>query len=426
MRNQFPADMSRRRFIESVAKAWFGVNLLQAAGNAVAAPPPKPAKATNVIYLYMRGGISHIDTFDPKPGREEMAGVQTIETSVPGVQVSEWFPRMARQMHHVTLVRSMTSTQGVHERGNYYAHTSYFQTPTITHPALGAWVLKQRGSDNALLPGNILINGSPQHPGSGYMESHFAPLPIVDPEAGLQNSRLPNGSTAMDFRRRTQLVELLSGGFRSTTPHRFAAAYDKVHAQAVELMKSKDLAAFDISQENEATRAAYGDSTFGRGCLLARRLVEHGVRYIEVEDNQNWDTHNDQIESMQRMTPSADQAIAALISDLHQRGLLESTLVVMATEFGRSPQLSTVTAGRNHHPAVFTWWAAGGGIKGGYVYGKSDDAAERVAENPVNMPDFNASVAHAVGIDVAKVEHSPSGRPFTVADNGQVIHDLFA
>ncbi len=418
-------EISRRRWIEAFASACCGVSLLGWPPAALADSRRRP-KAQSVVYLYLRGGISHVDTFDPKPGKPEMAGVQAIGTSAAGVQISEWFPQTARQMHHISLVRSMTSTQGVHERGNYLAHTSYYQTPTIAHPALGAWALKQLGSTNPLLPGNILINGSPQHPGSGYMESHLAPLPIVDPAAGLQNSAFSRDTTEIDFVRRSQLVQSLGTRFLARTPHRSAAAYDKIRAKAVELMKSPDLRAFDISQESPKTQEAYGTHTFGQGCLLARRLIEHGVRFIEVEDDQNWDTHNDQLVSMQRMTPSVDQTFAALLDDLHQRGLLDSTLVVMATEFGRTPQISEVTAGRGHHPAVFTWWVAGGGMKGGYVYGKSDATGERVADRPVNMPDFNATIAQALGIDLEKVEHSPSGRPFTIADKGRPLADLFA
>ena len=187
-----------------------------------------------------------------------------------------------------------------------------------------------------------------------------------------------------------------------------------------------DLKAFDISQEDPKTLAAYGQNTFGEGCVLARRLVEHGVRWVEVEEGQNWDTHNLHVEDMRRKTPSADQAMAALLEDLHQRGLLESTLVVMATEFGRSPKIDGNTAGRGHHPTAFTWWLAGGGMKGGYVYGASDEAGERVAESPVRMPDFNATIAQAMGINVNNVEHSPSGRPFTVANEGKPVSGLFA
>jgi hypothetical protein len=423
--NSILTDLSRRAFVERFAKAAFGVSLLPASGALRAAERTVGGKAKSVIFLYLRGGLSHIDTFDPKPGKPEMGGVQAIATSADGVQISEWFPRMAKQMHHLSLIRSMTSTQGIHDRGNYLAHTSYFMTPTITHPSLGSWAVKLLGSANPVLPGNILINGSSQHPRSGYMPVNLAPLSIVDPGAGLQNAALPAKSTESDFGRRAALAQAVGARFVQQTPHRDAAAYLKAQEDAVAVMKSEDLKVFDISRESAETLAAYGTHTFGKGCLLARRLVESGVRFIEVEDSQNWDTHNDQIKSMENMTPNTDQAMAALLEDLHQRGLLESTLVVMATEFGRTPRISNETAGRGHHPGVFTWWLAGAGVKGGYVHGSSDEIGERVAEKPVTMQDCNATIAQAMGIDLQHIEQSPSGRPFTVADKGKPLIELF-
>jgi Protein of unknown function (DUF1501) len=424
--NSIQTDFARRAFMERFAKASFGVSLFSWPSGLNASEHKVGGKATSVIFLYMRGGISHIDTFDPKPGQPEMGGVRAISTSADGVQISEWFPSMAKQAHHLTLVRSMTSTQGIHERGTYLAHTSYFMTPTITHPSLGSWAVKLLGSSNQVLPGNILINGSPQHPRSGYMPTHLAPLPIVDPGSGLQNAVLPSKVSESEFARRIALAQSMGDRFLQRTPHRDAAAYLKVQQDATALMKSQDLKVFDISGEDSKTQAAYGTTTFGKGCLLARRLVESGVRYIEVEDEHNWDTHNDQIKSMEIMTPSTDKTMAALLDDLHQRGLLESTLVVMATEFGRTPEISSVTAGRGHHPSVFTWWLAGGGVKGGYVHGKSDATGERVEEKPVTMPDLNATIAHAMGIDLQHIVQSPSGRPFTVADKGAPVLELFA
>ena len=424
--NSILTALNRRAFVERFAKAAFGVSLLPASSALRAAERTVGGKAKSVIFLYLRGGLSHIDTFDPKPGMPEMGGVRAIATSADGVQISEWFPRMAKQMHHLSLIRSMTSTQGIHDRGNYLAHTSYFMTPTITHPSLGSWAVKLLGSANTVLPGNILINGSSQHPRSGYMPVNLAPLSIVDPGAGLQNAAVPANSTESDFGRRAALAQAVGARFVQQTPHRDAAAYLKVQEDAVAVMKSEDLKVFDISRESAETRAAYGTHTFGKGCLLARRLVESGVRFIEVEDSQNWDTHNDQIKSMENMTPNTDQAMAVLLEDLHQRGLLESTLVVMATEFGRTPRISNETAGRGHHPGVFTWWLAGAGVKGGYVHGSSDEIGERVAEKPVTMQDCNATIAQAMGIDLQHIEQSPSGRPFTVADKGKPLIELFA
>jgi hypothetical protein len=415
--------MNRRQFIRNFARTCFGVSILP---NLLGAETTESPTAKSVIYLYLRGGLSHVDTLDPKPGRPEMGGVEAINTSTDGIQIGAWFPKLAKQMHHITLVRSMTSTQGVHDRGNYLARTSYFQTPTITHPTLGAWALQELGTDNQQLPGNILINGSSNHPGGGYFPTQLSPLPIPDPGEGLPNASLPNEVSPKDFQRRIQLAGRLSRDFVARTPHRDAAGYRQMRDDARKLMQSEDLKAFDIGRENPKTLDSYGSSTFGQGCVLARRLVEQGVRWVEVEEGQNWDTHNLHVDAMRKMTPTADQAMAALLEDLHQRGLLDTTLVVMATEFGRTPKFDANTAGRGHHPAAFSWWLAGGGIKGGYVYGATDEAGQRVADMPVTMPDFNATIAQAIGIDLQKEHLSPSGRPFTVANKGKPIAEVLA
>ena len=258
------------------------------------------------------------------------------------------------------------------------------------------------------------------------MHSHLAPLPIGDPAAGLPNSRIPQNVSRSDFARRTRLARSLGQNFRRRTPHRQVDGYHKLHEDAIQLIKSADLQVFDISLESESTRRAYGENAFGQGCLLARRLVEQGARFVEVEETQNWDTHIDHLFEMRRKTPLVDQALATLLDDLHQRGLLKTTLVVMATEFGRTPQFSSVANGRGHHPAAFTWWLAGGGMKSGFVFGSTDARGERVKENPVRMPDLNSTIAQALGLDLDLTVHSPSGRPFTIANNGRPISDLFA
>jgi len=188
-------------------------------------------------------------------------------------------------------------------------------------------------------------------------------------------------------------------------------------------MNSKDLAAFDLSQEPKLTRDVYGDSRFGKSCLLARRLVEHGVRFVELTLG-GWDTHNDNHDQVAGLTSPLDQSVSALLDDLHYRGLLDETLVVIGTEFGRSPEINS-NAGRNHHPSAFSCVLAGGGIKGGQVYGSTDASGHSVADNGVSVPDFNATIAYALGLPIDKVVHSPSGRPFRVADKGRPITALF-
>ena len=262
-------DLSRRAFVERFVKTFLGVSLLPGLGALRAAGTPPRARAKSVIFLYLRGGLSHIDTFDPKPGRSEMGGVGAIGTSADGVQVSEWFPLMAQQMHHVSLVRSMTSTQGIHELGTYSAHTSHFMTPTIRHPSLGSWAAKLIGSQNRFLPSNVLINGSPQHPGSGYFPAHLAPLPIVDPGAGLQNSALPAAVSEADFNRRAALARAIGSHFVQQTPHRDAAAYLKIQQEAAALMKTRRRRR-PTGRTHSARAACWPDDWSRRACALSR------------------------------------------------------------------------------------------------------------------------------------------------------------
>jgi uncharacterized protein (DUF1501 family) len=189
-------------------------------------------------------------------------------------------------------------------------------------------------------------------------------------------------------------------------------------------MNSKDLEAFDLRKEPDAVRQAYGTSSFGQGCLLARRLIENKVRFVEVEHG-GWDTHNENFDAMEEKLPVVDQALSALLSDLDSRGLLEETMVVLTTEFGRTPKIVTERSGRNHYPKAFSALMAGGGIKGGLKYGKTDATGEEVIEGKMSVPDFNATIAYGLGLPLDHIVHSPSGRPFTVADKGKPVTDLF-
>jgi uncharacterized protein (DUF1501 family) len=198
-----------------------------------------------------------------------------------------------------------------------------------------------------------------------------------------------------------------------------------MYDEALRLMSSRDLAAFDISQEPEALREAYGQTQLGQGALLARRLVEHGVRFVEVVDG-GWDTHNDNFDELEDLVPNLDRALATLLADLDSRGLLEETLVVVTTEFGRTPTIVTDRMGRNHYPKAYSSLLAGGGVRGGRSWGRTDETGSNVIENPVTVPDFNATIAHALGLPLEQQIFSPSGRPFTVADKGVPVTELFA
>lgn len=422
-------EPTRRDFLALGARTLLGVTVagllpshLFAGDPATAKRAPRPM-ARNVIYLYMAGGMSHLDTFDPKPGTEVGGPVKAIPTSADGVQISEYLPLTARQMHRFATIRSLTSTQGAHEQGNYFVHTGYRLLGTARHPAMGAWLAHLSGRTNDTLPASVLIGGDSQHPGAGFLESRFAPLPIGNPESGLAHSHLPNHVDEERFQRRLQLLDRVNGPFQQANNDKQSRAYRDLYDEAVTLMRSRDLKAFDMSEESPAIRAAYGADRFGQGCLLARRLVEHDVRFVEVTLG-GWDTHEDNFERVQTRCEALDTALSTLMADLEARGLLDETLVVLATEFGRTPRINGNT-GRDHHPRCFSMLLAGGGIRGGQVYGVSDERGDAVGSGHVGVPDFNATIAYALGLPLKQVITAPNGRPFTIADKGEPLVGLF-
>ena len=425
-------ELNRRQFLARMAKLSLGVSFGLGCGQQLAAAVysdpvaglVRRPTARNVIYLFMSGGMSHLDTFDTKPDLAEVQGpVRSIATRADGVRVSQYLPLLAQQMGHVAVINSMTSNQGAHEPGQYFMHTSYQQRGTIRHPAMGAWIMELSGRSNTTLPGNVVISGGSNHPGAGYMEARFAPLSMGKPEAGLEHSSLPKGVDDERFDRRRELADRLNKRFEEQFDQRQVRAYRDLYDEAVHLMRSRDLAAFDLGAEDERIRASYGTGNFGQGCLLARRLVEHDVRFVEVNLG-GWDTHNDNFDRVEEKCQELDRALAALLADLNRRGLLSETLVVLATEFGRTPRI-TDDMGRDHHPAAFSCLLAGGGINGGQIYGQSDERGGLVADKPVTIPDFNATIAYALGLPIEKVIHSSTGRPFTVAHKGKPLTALF-
>jgi uncharacterized protein (DUF1501 family) len=432
----FRHESNRRLFLANAARTLLGVGAAPAflqglPGTARAALGPElglpdrinPAKS--VIYLYMSGGMTHLDTFDPKPGHENQGPVNSIKTSADGVHISEYLPRLASHMDKAAVIRSMTSTAGAHAQGNYYMHTSYEMRSTIRHPGIGAWLLKYKGKLNDNLPGSVCIaGGSRVIGGAGFFEGTFEPLAIGDPEAGLRNSKMAPGLTNEQFDSRFSLAADLDRDFRERYDLKRVRAYASMYDDAVRIMSSKDLEVFELARESEETRASYGESSFGQGCLLARRLVEREVRAVEVTLG-GWDTHNNNFLSAAEKAEILDQGISALLTDLERCGLLEQTLVVLATEFGRTPKINQ-NEGRDHYPKAFSCVLAGGGIKGGTVYGKTSAGGEVVEENPVKIPDFNATVAYALGLPLDQVLYSPSKRPFTVSSKGKPILEVLS
>ena len=422
-------DISRRDFAAKTASSLLGVGLL---GNSLtsksfaafedASKLKQIPTAKNVIYLYMSGGQSHMDTWDVKEGVETAGPTKPFKTSADGVRISEYLQRTAQQMHHATIINSLSSTQGAHEQGNYMMHTSYELRGTIRHPSMGAWLNVFQGGGNSTLPNFVFIGNDSRHPGAGFFPAAQAPLFVSNPENGLKNVK--PSVTEDKFQARMKLADELDKDFRSTFQQRNVKAYSDMYDDAIAMMKSEDLKAFDLTDEPSDVRAAYGKEAFGQGCLLARRLVERGVRFVEVSLG-GWDTHNANFVAVPERCETLDKGLSSLISDLHNRGLLQDTLVVVTTEFGRTPDINT-NAGRDHYPKAFSAVMFGGGVKGGHVYGKTDKEGREVVENKMKIQDFNASIAYALGLPLDHVMYSPSKRPFTIADKGQPIPTLFA
>ncbi|MEE9368485.1 MAG: DUF1501 domain-containing protein [Pontiella sp.] len=412
-------ELGRRGFISNVAKTALGVGVgMPFLNPAMAAVLPKTDK--KLIFLYMAGGMSHLDTFDPHPGTEEAGPVKAINTNVDGIQLSEFFPETAKHMDKLAIIRSMYSTQGAHGQGNYLMHTGYDPRGSIVHPTLGAWSMLHQGKINEALPGNVVISPGNDYPFAGFLPPELGAIPLGDAAKGLQFSKRPGWVNEQQYHDQLELASVFDRAFQEKYKQRSIGAYKKFYQEAVTLMESKDLVAFNINAEPEEVRARYGKgSKFGQGCLLARRLLEHGVRCVEVTKG-GWDTHNALPEDKAR---DLDKALAALMQDLQERGMLESTIVVVATEFGRNPNIKPESMGRDHWAKAFSTVIGGGGIKTGQVIGSTDRGHE-VASDKVLIPDLHTTIGMAMGMPVKEVVMSESGRPFNIGYKGNAIPGL--
>lgn len=408
--------LTRRNFVLNLASAGLGVTVLP---NIAAAPAA--SKAEHIIYLFMNGGMSHLDTFDPKTNAEVKGKFNSIATNA-GYQISEHLPKLAKHGDKMAIVRSMMVTTGDHAGAQYLQRTSFKKIGTIVHPNLGAWMCNYTDNgEKKVIPENVLISGPADHPGAGWMPKKYSPIPIADPMRGLDNTKLKN--TAEFSKRVSILQQLEKDANKIINPQQ--KSYAEFYDQTIRLLNSTELDVFDLSKEDATIREKYGNNRFGQGCCLAKRLIEKGAcKFIEVSDG-GWDTHVNNFDSLEDKLAILDQAVDALINDLQSSGLLKKTLIVIATDFGRTPNIN-INDGRDHHPGAFCGVLIGAGIKGGQAYGKSDDKGMKAVENIVSPADFNATIAAAAGLPVNNVLISPEGRPFKLADKGAPVSALLA
>ncbi len=407
-----------RRSILSLGLAALGAAVVRRTTGEALADGPKPAAADAVIVLWMNGGPSHVDTFDPKPGRKVMGPLRAVSTSVAGVQIGEHLPLVAREAHRLAIVRGMSSKEGSHERAQSLGHTGYTPNPTAAYPSLGAWASRSLGGRDPELPAYVSLGGPGGQP--GFFGAAHAPFIVSTP--GQAPDDTDSGVPDARFARRTAALSMLEEGFSKRTGAPLVTERRSVYDRAFRLMRSPKLRAFDLSDEPAAAVAAYGDTPFGRGCLTARRLVEAGVRFVEVTLD-GWDTHDDNFGRVKSLCGALDPAMSGLLRDLSDRSLLDRTLVLWMGEFGRTPRISG-DEGRDHHPAAFSAVLAGGGIKGGVVVGQTDEDGEKVVAEKASVADLFATITTRLGLDPHEMVQAPNGRPVSLTDGGLVIEKL--
>jgi hypothetical protein len=388
------------------------------------------AKAESVIHIYLPGGIAHQETFDPKPYSplEYRGELKPIKTKTGDI-FSETVPRLAGISDRLTILRAMSHGEAAHERGTHNMFTGYKPSPALIFPSFGSVVSHEYGPRNDLPPYVAVPSTANEFAGTGYLSSSYGPFSLgADPaNAGfrVQDLNLTNGVDAARFQRRRSALDAVNSYFAEKQKSDNIAAMDTFYQRAYSLISSdKAREAFNIEAEDAAMRDRYGRNAAGQRLLMARRLVESGVRFVTVTYG-GWDMHNQISAGMRRDMPPLDQALAALIEDLESRGLLSKTLVMVSSEFGRTPKINN-EAGRDHWPKVFSVMLAGGGVKGGLVYGASDATATEPEFDPVSPEDLATTMYQLLGIVADKELMSPGDRPIEICDGGKVIQDILA
>ncbi len=430
----FSREMNRRHYIRHLAAAAIASPgaIFMNALHARAADVKKGSK--RCILLWMSGGPSHLDTWDLKPGTANGGPFTPIETAAPGVLISPHLPTVAKQMKHISLLRSLDSREGSHERGTYLMHTGNLPVPTIEHPGFGSILSYELGSKlgDFPLPTCIAINGGGHGP--GFLGMSHAPFVIGNPGGPIENMNLPGslrlGNSPVEARiaqlramQREAMWNEVEGRFRKSRDLA-AADHATVYHKTKMLLNSPLTAVFDLKDEPAAMKEAYGDNNFGRGCLLARRLVERGVPFVEVQLG-GWDTHNANFDALQNnLHPTLDKGMGTLIGDLAERGLLDDTLVVWMGEFGRTPRINQ-DAGRDHWGRCWSIAMAGGGIKGGQAIGATSADGMEIADKPLKVMDIVATMSKAMGLNLDTIYTTPNGRPSKLVDGGAPVAELF-
>jgi hypothetical protein len=426
---------SRREFLYVGLLGGIGLTLpqflrQQAFAEMKSYPTHQPV-AQGIIQIFLPGGIAHQESFDPKPfaPAEYRGPFGAIDSRIAGIQFGENLKEIAKIADKITVIRSMTHGEAAHERGTHNMFTGYKPSPALEYPSIGSVISHELGSRNDLPPYVCVPTVPNEYANSGYLSSAFGPFALgADPaqkDFQVRDLSLPGGVDEARFNRRKSLLETVDHHFRSIEDSDAIRSMDEFYQHAYKLISSqKAREAFNLKDEPDALKDAYGRTPAGQRMLLARRLIEGGVRFVSLTAG-GWDHHDNIKAGIEKDLPATDRAIAALIRDLDQRGMLDTTLVMVTTEFGRSPKINN-TAGRDHWPRVFSTMLAGGGVKRGFVHGSSDALGGEVDENPVSVADFATTIYHQIGINADKELMSPGNRPIEIVAGGEVLDAILA
>jgi hypothetical protein len=429
------AGVSRRDFLHVGMAGSLGLTLpdllrLQAAP-VIPEVESFKAVADSIIHIYLPGGMAQHESWDPKPfASPEYRGPYTpIKTSIPGEYVGEKFQNIAKIMNKLTVIRSMTHGEAAHERGTHNMFTGYRPSPAIKFPSFGSVISHELGIRNSLPPYVVVPNVSIPEQGTGYMSSAFGPFALgsdpADKGFTVRDLLAPKEIDQKRFDRRRSLLGTVDDHFKNAEKSDAISAMDSFYQSAYNLISSSQAReAFDLTKETDKLRDEYGRNTAGQRFLLARRLVEAGVRMVSVTYG-GWDHHSNIKSGFESQAVPFDQAFARLIRDLDERGMLDTTLVLVSSEFGRTPKINS-TNGRDHYPRVFSVAMAGGGVKRGFVYGKSDALGAEPDENPVGPEDLARTMYRLLGINASKRIIVENVRPVDIVNGGTLIKDVMA
>ena len=414
--------MNRRHFIShAIGAAPLVLPAINFTDSILANAADMKKNTKSVILLWMGGGPSTIDLWDLKPDTPTGGPFKPISTSADGIQICEHLPLLSKQMHHMSIVRSMSTREADHTRGRYYMHTGFVPNPSIEHPSYGSVVSHELSKfvPELEIPAFVSVGGSSIGP--GFLGMTYAPF-VVDSNGNIRDL---NGSIDQNrVMERLQMLEAIEDNFISQKRGNIAIEHKKVVDKTVKLMTSQQMDAFKVSKEPQEIRDKYGNTGFGRGCLMARRLVEIGVPFIEV-DLGGWDNHSDIFPTLQNQKlPELDKSMSALIDDLNNRGLLDTTAIVWMGEFGRTPNING-NSGRDHWARSWSAVVGGAGFKRGVVVGETSQDGKEVVSESYSSEDLMASILKSVGISLETTFTSKNGRPMKIANSGRVIKELF-